>query len=42
MQLTPELRARIEQMTKAAAERAASAEDTIHPPATRRLTRPPK
>jgi serine/threonine-protein kinase len=37
MQLTPEVRARIEQMTKAAAEAASATEDTNRPPPTRRL-----
>lgn len=45
MQLTPEVRARIEQMTKAAAERSASIdtiEDSNRPPPTRRLSKPPR
>jgi hypothetical protein len=43
MQLTPEVRARIAQMTKAAADRAAAArqiEDSAGAPATRRVTKP--
>ena len=37
MQLTPEVRARIEQMTRTAAEAASATEDTNRPPPTRRL-----
>jgi serine/threonine protein kinase len=40
MELTPEVRARIEAMTKAA--QGAGVEDSSRPPPTRRLTKPPK
>jgi serine/threonine protein kinase len=40
MQLTPEVRARIEAMTRQAAASAASVEDSTRPPPTRRLTKP--